>query len=68
MTMFATTTTAQDWVLDRHPNATIVIDETRERTKLYCVSDGLSVWRFSEEAAWEDAMRRLQEDEDGGVE
>lgn len=52
-------TLAEEFVINRRPDATIVVDQTREKTKLYCVSDGLSCWRFSEEDAWQDAMRRL---------
>lgn len=55
-------TLAEEYVLSRHLGATIIADETRERTQVFCVSDGLSVWRFSEEDAWQDAMRRLLED------
>lgn len=54
-------TLAEETVLAKYPDAHIVIDETREKTKLFCVRDGLSVWRFSEEDAWADAYRRLQE-------
>lgn len=61
-------TLAEEFVLAKHPDVHIVTDQTRERTKLFTVSDGLSATCFSEEDAWADARRRLEIDADGGVE
>lgn len=49
-------------VLAKWPDAEIETDERRERSKLFRVVTpycALSVWRFSEEDAWQDAMERI---------
>jgi len=57
--------TAKEFVLSRYSGAVIEVDQTRERSKTYRVAEpslslpSLSVSRFSEEDAWQDAMERL---------